>query len=39
MLSRGLSLVNADDREWMINQLLFVDDMSLVANSEEKLYQ
>ena len=35
MHSRNPSLVNADDREWKINQLLFVDDMNLIADSEE----
>ena len=37
MLGRGLSLVDFDDREWKINQLLFVDDMALVADSLKKL--
>ena len=37
ILDRGLSLVNSDDREWKISQLLFADDIALVADSEEKL--
>ena len=39
MLGSGLSSANFDDREWKINQLLFVDDTALVADSEEKLCQ
>ena len=39
MFSRSLSLVNSDDREWKINQLMFTDDIVLVADSEEKLCQ
>ena len=39
VLGRGLSLVNYDDREWKINQLLFADDTTLMADSEEKLCQ
>ncbi len=34
MLRRGLNLVNADGRKWNLNQLLFVDDTALVADSE-----
>ncbi len=37
MLGRGLSLVNADGREWNLSQLLFADDTALVADSEGKL--
>ncbi len=33
MLGRGLSLVNADGREWNPGQLLFADDIALVADS------
>ncbi len=32
MLGRGLSLVGDDGREWSLNQLLFSDDMALVAD-------
>ena len=32
-------MVNSDDREWKINQLLFVDDTVLLADSEKKLCQ
>ena len=39
MLGSDMSLVNTDDREWKINQLLFVDDMVLVVDSEDKLCQ
>ncbi len=39
MLSRGLSLVGDDGREWRLNQLLFADDTALMADSEEKLRQ
>ncbi len=37
MLDRGLSLVNADGREWSPSQLLFADDTALVADSERRL--
>ena len=37
ILGRSLSLVNADDSKWKINQLLLADDMALVVNSEKKL--
>ncbi len=37
MLGRGLSLVNADGREWNLSQLLFADDTALVADSEGRL--
>ncbi len=37
MLGRGLSLVNADGREWNLDQLLFADDTALVADSEARL--
>ncbi len=39
MLGRGLSLVNADGREWNLKKLLFADDTALVADSEERLRQ
>ncbi len=39
MLGRGLSLVNADGREWSLSQLLFADDTALVADSQERLRQ
>ncbi len=39
MLGRDLSLVNAHDREWNPIQLLFADDMVLVADSEGRLRQ
>ncbi len=39
MLHRGLSLVNADGREWNLSQLLFADDTALVADSEGRLRQ
>ncbi len=39
MLDRGLSLVNADGREWNLSQLLFADDTALVADSEGRLRQ
>ncbi|WP_435326736.1 reverse transcriptase domain-containing protein, partial [Klebsiella pneumoniae] len=38
-LGRGLRLVNADGREWSLNQLLFADDTALVVDSEETLRQ
>ncbi len=37
MLSRGLSLVNADGRERNLSQLLFADDTALVADSVGRL--
>ncbi len=39
LLGRGLSLVNADGREWNLSQLLFADDTALVADSERMLRQ
>ena len=33
--SKVLCLVNADDREWKINQLLFADDTALVTDLEK----
>ena len=30
MFDGGVTLLNSDDREWKINQLLFVDDTALV---------
>ncbi len=39
MLGRGLSLVNADGREWNLSQLLFADDTALVADSEGRMRQ
>ena len=38
-LGRGLRLVNGNDNEWELNQLLFVDDTVVVADSEGKLCQ
>ncbi len=37
MLHRGLSVVNADGREWNLSQLLFPNDTALVADSEGRL--
>ena len=31
LYGRGLSLVKAGDREWKLNQLLFVDDTASVC--------
>ena len=39
MLGRGLSLVNDVDREWKIDQLLFGEETTLLADSGEKLCQ
>ena len=39
VLGRGLKLVGGNDREWELNQLLFVDDTVVVADSERKLCQ
>ncbi len=39
MLGRGLSLVNADGREWNLCQLLFANHTTLVADSEGRLGQ
>ena len=36
-LGKGLELLNVNGGRFEINQLLFVDDTALVANSEEKL--
>ena len=35
VLGKGLELLNADGGRFEINQLLFSDDTTLVANSEE----
>ncbi len=38
MLGRGLSLVNADGREWSpLNQRLFSDNTALMADLEGRL--
>ena len=39
VLDRGLKLVYGNDSEWELNQLLFVDDTVVVADSEKKLCQ
>ena len=39
MLSRDLGFVNSVDRKWKINQLVFADDMTLIADLAEELYQ
>ena len=35
-LGRGLKLVDGNDNEWELNQLLFVDDTVVVADSRGK---
>ena len=39
VLGRGLKLVDGNDNGWDLNQLLFVDDTVVVADSERKLCQ
>ena len=39
VLGRGLKLVDANGNEWELNQLLFVDDTVVVADSKRKLCQ
>ena len=39
VLGRTLNLVDGSHNEWELNQLLFVDDTVVVANSERKLCQ
>ena len=39
VLGRTLKLVDGSHNEWELNQLLFVDDTVVVANSERKLCQ
>ena len=39
VLGRVLKLVNGNDNEWELNQMLFVDDTVVVADSEKKLCQ
>ena len=39
VLSKGLQLVDGNDNEWELNQMLFVDDTVVVADSERKLCQ
>ena len=39
VLGRGLKLVDGNDNEWELNQLLFVHDTVVVADSERKLCQ
>ena len=37
VLGKGLELLSANGSRFEINQLLFADDIALVADSEEKL--
>ena len=37
VLGKGLELLNANGGRFEINQLLFADDIALVADSEDKL--
>ena len=37
VLGKGLELLSANGGRFQINQLLFADDIALVADSEEKL--
>ena len=39
VLGRGLKLMDGNDNAWQMNQLLFADDIVVVANSEGKLCQ
>ena len=39
VLGRGLKLADGNDNEWELNQLLFVDNTVVVAESERKLCQ
>ena len=39
VLGKGLKLVDGNDNEWELNQLLFVDNTVVVADSERKLCQ
>ena len=39
VFGRGLKLVDGNDNEWELNQLLFMDDTVVVADSERKLCQ
>ena len=39
VLGKRLELLSANGGRFEINQLLFVDDIALVADSEEKLYR
>ena len=39
VLGRGLKLLDGNDNEWELNQLLFVDDTVVVADSGRKLCQ
>ena len=39
VLGRRLKLVDGNDNEWELNQLLFADDIVVVAGSERKLCQ
>ena len=39
VLGKGLKLVDGNDNDWELNQLLFVDDTVVVADSERKLCQ
>ena len=36
VLGRGLKLVDGNENEWELNQLLFVDDTVVVADSQRK---
>ena len=39
VLGRGSKLVDGNDNEWELNQLVFADDIVVVADSERKLCQ
>ena len=39
MLGRGLKLGDVNDNRWELNQVLFADDIVVVADSERKLCQ
>ena len=39
MLGKGLGLLTVNDGIFEINQLLFADDITLVADSEKKLFR
>ena len=39
VLGRGLKVVDGNDNEWELSQLLFADDIVVVADFERKLYQ
>jgi hypothetical protein len=37
VMEKGVALVSDNNREWQLNQILYVDDTALLADNESKL--